>query len=32
MAQAIAHHRGGRKSDGEGKAILDHPAWLTFSR
>jgi hypothetical protein len=24
IAQAIAHHRGGRKSDVEGKAILDH--------
>jgi len=24
LAQAVAHHRGGRKSDAEGKAILDH--------
>ncbi len=24
IAQAVAHHRGGRKSDAEGKAILDH--------
>jgi hypothetical protein len=24
IAQAIAHHRGGRASDAEGKAILDH--------
>ena len=24
IAQAIAHHRGGRKSEVEGKAILDH--------
>jgi hypothetical protein len=24
IAEAVAHHRGGRKSDAEGKAILDH--------
>jgi hypothetical protein len=24
IAQAIAHHRGGRKSDADGKSILDH--------
>jgi hypothetical protein len=24
IAQAVAHHRGGRQSDAEGKAILDH--------
>jgi AAA domain len=24
IAEAVAHHRGGRKSDAEGKAVLDH--------
>jgi hypothetical protein len=24
IAEAVAHHRGGRRSDAEGKAVLDH--------